>query len=54
MTKNVLKNPGRSLELGANVGSAFASENPKTALSPLPELISFCHTGRGLYLAKFV
>ena len=25
MTKNVLKNPGGALEIGANVGTAFAS-----------------------------
>ena len=33
MAKNVLKNPGRALEIGANVGSAFASRNPKAALT---------------------
>ena len=54
MAKNVLKNPGRALEIGANVGSAFASRNPKAALTSLPEVINFYHTGRGLYLGKFV
>ena len=29
MAKNVLKNLGRALEIGANVGSAFASRSPK-------------------------
>ena len=52
--KNVLKNPGRALEIGANVVSAFASRSPKPALSTLPELIIFCHTGKCLYLGKFV
>ena len=54
MAKNVLKNPGRALEIGANVGSAFASKNPKAALPTLPEVINFYHTGKGLYLGKFV
>ena len=54
MAKNVLKNPGRALEIGANVGSAFASRNPKAALTSMPEVINFYHTGKGLYLGKFV
>ena len=54
MAKNVLKNPGRALEIGANVGTAFASRNPKAALTSLPEVINFYHTGKGLYLGKFV
>ena len=31
--KNVLKNPGRALEIGANVDTAFASRSPKAASS---------------------
>ena len=54
MAKNVLRNPGRALEIGANVGSAFATRSPKAALSSLPEVINFYHTGKGLYLGKFV
>ena len=54
LASNVLKNPGRVLEIGANVGSAFVSKNPKAALSTLPEVINFYHTGKGLYLGKFV
>ena len=53
MAKNVLKKPGRALEIGANVGTAFASRNPKAALTPLPEVINFYHTGKGLYLPRF-
>ena len=53
MAKNVLKNPGRALEIGANFGTAFASRNPKAALTSLPEVINFYHTGKGLYLPKF-
>ena len=53
MAKNVLKNPGRALEIGANVGTAFASRNPKAALTSLPEVINFYHNGKGLYLPRF-
>ena len=51
---NALKNPARCLEIGANVATAAASRNPKAALSTLPEVINFDHTGKGLYLGKFV
>ena len=54
LATNVLKNPGRALEIGANVATAAASRNPKAALSTLPEVIIFYHTGKGLYLGKFV
>ena len=50
---NALKNPARLLEIGANVATAAVSRNPKAALSTLPEVISFCHTGKGLYLPRF-
>ena len=52
--KNVLKNPGRSLETGANIATTGASRTPKKVLSTLPEVIKFCHTGKGLYLGKIV
>ena len=54
MTKNDLKNPGRALEIGANVGSAFASRSLKAALSSLLEVNIFYHTGQGLNLGTFV
>ena len=54
LATNALKNPARFLEIGANVATAAASRNPKAALSTLPEVINFYHTGKGLYLAKFV
>ena len=54
MAKNVLKNLGRALDLGANVGTAFASRSAKAALSSLLEVINFFHTGKALYLGKFV
>ena len=54
LATNVLKNPGRALEIGANIATAAATKNPKAALSTLPEVINSYHTGRGLYLGKFV
>ena len=51
---NVLKNPARAPEIGANVPTAAASRNPKAALSTLLEVIKFYHEGRGLYLGKFI
>ena len=53
MAKNVLKNPGRALEITSNIATAAATENPKAALSTLPEVINFYHTGKGLYLPRF-
>ena len=54
LAKNALKNPSPFLEIGANVATAAASKNPKAALSALPEVINFYHTGKGVYLGKFV
>ena len=47
---NALKIPARVLEIGANVAMAAASRNAKAALSTLPVVINFHHTGKGLYL----
>ena len=54
MAKNVLKNPSRGLDITTDIAKAAASRNPKAALSALPEVINFNHTGKGLYLGKFV
>ena len=54
IASNALKNPARFLEIGANVAVATAIKNPKVALSALPELINFYHTGKGIYLGRFV
>ena len=54
LATNVLKNPGRALEIGANVATAAASRNPKNVLSTLPKVINFYHKGRGVYLGKFI
>ena len=51
---NVLKNPGTALEIGANIATAAATKSTKAGLSTLPEVIDFYHTGKGLYLGKFV
>ena len=51
--KNVMKNSGRALEIGANVGCAFVSRSSKADFSSLAEVISFYHTDRGLYLPRF-
>jgi len=34
-----LKDPGRALEIGPNMGSAAVSRNPKAALSTIPDVI---------------
>ena len=54
LTTNILKNPGRALEIGANVATAAASRNPKNVISTLLEVINFYHKGRGVYLGKFI
>ena len=54
IARNVLKNPGGALEIGANVGTAFASRrSPSTTLSSLPDVINFYYTGEGSYFGKF-
>ena len=54
LAKNVLSNPGRALDLTAKIATAAATKSPKAALSLLPEVINFYHTGKGLYLGLFV
>ena len=54
LAKNVLSNPGRALDLTAKIATAATTRSPKAALSTLPEVINFYHTGKGLYLGKFV
>ena len=51
---NVFKNPGRALEFGANIVTALAFRNSEAALSSIFEVFNFYHTGKGLYLGKFV
>ena len=40
ISKNVLINPGKDFEIGANLGSAFASGIPEAALSWILEVIN--------------
>ena len=54
LATNVLKNPGRALEITSNIATAAPTKSPKAALSSLPEVINFYHTGKGLYLGEFV
>ena len=54
LATNALKNPARFLKIAANIATAAATKSPKAALLAPPELISFYHTGKGLYLGKFV
>ena len=51
--KKVLANPGRALKIGAQLGAAAASKNPRAALAATPDVIKFVHTGKGLYLPQF-
>ena len=53
MPKNVLKNQGRTHEVGTNIGNIFTSRSLTAALSTMPEVISFYLSGKGLYLGKF-
>ena len=50
--KKILNNPGRALELAANIGTAAASKNPKLIAATAPDIIKFVHQGKGLYLGK--
>ena len=53
MAKNVMKNPGRALEITSNNATAAATRNPKAIASNLPDVIKFYKTGKGLYLPRF-
>ena len=50
--KKILNNPGRALELAANIGTATASKNPRMIAATAPDIIKFVHQGKGLYLGK--
>ena len=54
LAKNVISNPGRALDITAKIATAAATKSPKAALSTLPEVINFYHSGKGLYLGKLV
>ena len=50
--KKILNNPGRALEIAANIGTAAAIKNPKLIAATAPDIIKFVHQGKGLYLGK--
>ena len=50
--KKILNNPGRALEIAANIGTAAASKNPKLIAATAPDVIKFFHQGKGLYKAE--
>ena len=49
LATNILKNPGRTLEISSNIATAPATKSPKAALSSLPEMINSYNTAKGLY-----
>ena len=48
----ILNNPGRALEIAANIGTAAASKNPRLLAAFAPDVIEFVHHGKGLYSCK--
>ena len=48
LATNVLKNPGRALEIEANFAAAAASRKSKILFSTLLEVINFYHKGKFL------
>ena len=54
LAPNALKNSTRFLEIGSNVATAAASSNSEAAPSTLPEVITFYHRCKLLYLGKYV
>ena len=52
--KKILNNPGRALELAANIGTAAASKNPRMIAATAPDIITFVHQVKGPYLGKFI
>ena len=53
LASNIVKNPGRALEITLKIATAAATEIPKAAFSTLPEVITLYHAGKWLYLGKF-
>ena len=50
--KKILDNPGRALEIAANIGTAAASKNPKFIAATAPDVIKIVHQGKGFYKAE--
>ena len=47
-----LNNPGRELEIAANIGTAAANKNSRMIAASAPDIIKFVHQGKGWYLGK--
>ena len=45
-----MRNPGWAGKTGAKYGSAAISKDPKAALTTIPDVMSFYHTGKWWYL----
>ena len=52
--KKILNNPGRALELAANIGRAAASKNPKLIAATSPDIIKFVHQEKVCTWVKFI
>ena len=52
--KKILNNPGRALEIAANIGTAAAIKNPKLIAATAPDIIKFVHQGRVYIWVKFI
>ena len=50
---NVMKSPGRALEIGARIGNATVGENPTAASGTISDIMFFHQTGNSLYLGNF-
>ena len=50
--RKILNNPGKALELAANIGTAAASKNPRMIAATAIEIIEFVHQGNALHLGK--
>ena len=48
-----MKDPGRTLELGATISTAAVSKIPKAALSTISDVKSYHQTGKGMSVGKF-
>ena len=45
--KKIINNPGRTLELAANIRTAAASRNPRMIAATAPDIIKLVHQGKG-------
>ena len=54
LTKNVLKIPGRALEMRTIISNAAVSKNPEAVLSKVPNGKFFSHTSQGFCFGKIL